>query len=123
MSELVDDGLGANEHKVLSVSQRVCLRRKSSTENLFRLPVASKRSVQERSGCTNHLNATLKTQVRAEASCDPAKNAGLNPFALPDTSGMAHGLPDDNSELVPPDPISNSVVKRLSADGSVGDPM
>jgi len=32
-------------------------------------------------------------------------------------------LPDDHSELVPPDPISNSVVKRLSADGSVGDPM
>ena len=35
----------------------------------------------------------------------------------------AASLPDDHSELVPPDPISNSVVKRLSADGSVGDPM
>ena len=35
----------------------------------------------------------------------------------------ADGLPDDNSKLVPPDPISNSVVKRFSADGSVGDPM
>jgi len=32
-------------------------------------------------------------------------------------------LPDDNSELVPPDPISNSAVKRFSADGSVGVPM
>ena len=31
-------------------------------------------------------------------------------------------LPDDNSELEPPDPISNSEVKRLSADGSVGFP-
>ncbi len=29
---------------------------------------------------------------------------------------------DDNSELEPPDPISNSEVKRLSADGSVGFP-
>ena len=31
-------------------------------------------------------------------------------------------MPDDNSELVPPDPIPNSEVKRLSADGSVGSP-
>ena len=32
------------------------------------------------------------------------------------------GLPDDDSELEPPDPIPNSAVKRLSADGSVGFP-
>ncbi len=32
-------------------------------------------------------------------------------------------LSDDNSKLEPPDPISNSEVKRLSADGSVGVPM
>ena len=31
-------------------------------------------------------------------------------------------LPDDNSELEPPDPIPNSVVKRFSANGSVGYP-
>ena len=31
-------------------------------------------------------------------------------------------MPDDNSELVPPDPIPNSEVKRLSANGSVGSP-
>ena len=31
-------------------------------------------------------------------------------------------LVDDNSELEPPDPIPNSEVKRLSADGSVGLP-
>ena len=31
-------------------------------------------------------------------------------------------LPDDNSELEPPDPIPNSEVKQLSADGSVGFP-
>ena len=31
-------------------------------------------------------------------------------------------LPDDISECVPPDPISNSEVKVLSADGSVGFP-
>ena len=31
-------------------------------------------------------------------------------------------LPDDNSELEPPDPIPNSAVKRFSADGSVGSP-
>ena len=28
----------------------------------------------------------------------------------------------DNSTMVPPDPISNSEVKRCSADGSVGSP-
>ena len=31
-------------------------------------------------------------------------------------------LPDDNRELEPPDPIPNSEVKRLIADGSVGFP-
>jgi hypothetical protein len=31
-------------------------------------------------------------------------------------------LADDHSELEPPDPIPNSVVKRFSADGSVGFP-
>ncbi len=32
-------------------------------------------------------------------------------------------LSDKHSELEPPDPIPNSEVKRLSADGSVGVPM
>nr|ADI18281.1 hypothetical protein [uncultured Chromatiales bacterium HF0200_41F04] len=32
-------------------------------------------------------------------------------------------LPGDYSERVPPDPISNSEVKPLSADDSVGGPM
>ena len=31
-------------------------------------------------------------------------------------------LPDDNSNLVPPDPISNSEVKRVYANGSAGSP-
>ena len=31
-------------------------------------------------------------------------------------------LPDDNSSLVPPDPISNSEVKRTNANGSAGSP-
>ena len=31
-------------------------------------------------------------------------------------------LPDNISELEPPDPIPNSEVKRFSADGSVGSP-
>jgi hypothetical protein len=31
-------------------------------------------------------------------------------------------LPDDNSSLVPPDPISNSEVKRTNANGSAGLP-
>ena len=35
---------------------------------------------------------------------------------------MHTSLPDDNSSLVPPDPISNSEVKRTSADGSAGLP-
>src|SRR5690606_40930740 len=36
--------------------------------------------------------------------------------------GSAKELPDDHSECEPPDPISNSEVKVLSADGSVGSP-
>ena len=32
------------------------------------------------------------------------------------------GLPGGHGELAPPDPIPNSEVKRLSADGSVGFP-
>lgn len=31
-------------------------------------------------------------------------------------------LPDDNSNLAPPDPISNSEVKRVNANGSAGSP-
>ena len=31
-------------------------------------------------------------------------------------------FPGGNSEVEPPDPISNSEVKRFSADGSVGSP-
>ena len=37
-------------------------------------------------------------------------------------SGFKTICPDDNRELVPPDPMSNSEVKRLIADGSVGFP-
>ena len=37
----------------------------------------------------------------------------------PETGGS---LSDEYSELEPPDPIPNSEVKRLSADGSVGSP-
>lgn len=33
-----------------------------------------------------------------------------------------HQLPGDNSEREPPDPISNSEVKPLSADDSLGSP-
>ena len=32
------------------------------------------------------------------------------------------GFPGGNSDLEPPDPIPNSEVKRISADGSVGPP-
>ena len=35
---------------------------------------------------------------------------------------MGNSLSDEHSKLEPPDPISNSEVKRLSADGSVGSP-
>ena len=31
-------------------------------------------------------------------------------------------MPDGNSDTVPPDPISNSEVKRISGNGSVGFP-
>ena len=40
---------------------------------------------------------------------------GLTPLIPPE-------LPDDHSKCEPPDPISNSEVKPLSADGSVGFP-
>ena len=43
------------------------------------------------------------------------------PSGLHQVNGF-HGLPDDHGELEPPDPIPNSAVKRLSADGSVGSP-
>ena len=39
-----------------------------------------------------------------------------------DSSPLQTRLLDDHSELEPPDPIPNSDVKRLSADGSVGFP-
>ena len=35
---------------------------------------------------------------------------------------LQSSLPGGNGELVPPDPIPNSEVKRLIADGSVGPP-
>ena len=38
-------------------------------------------------------------------------------------ASSARVLPDDHRELEPPDPIPNSEVKRLIADGSVGGPM
>lgn len=41
---------------------------------------------------------------------------------LRDTMQRANELPDDHSEREPPDPFPNSVVKPLSADGSVGSP-
>ena len=37
-------------------------------------------------------------------------------------AGGRTGLPDDHSESEPPESISNSEVKRLCADGSVGFP-
>ena len=39
---------------------------------------------------------------------------------LPDESQAS--FPGGNSKVAPPDPISNSEVKRFSADGSVGSP-
>ena len=44
-----------------------------------------------------------------------------NQFLRPIAAGTKE-LPDDHSECEPPDPISNSEVKVLSADGSVGSP-
>ena len=38
------------------------------------------------------------------------------------TSEVRNSLLDDNRALEPPDPFSNSVVKRCIADGSVGSP-
>ena len=37
-------------------------------------------------------------------------------------ANSSNDFPDDNSGLVPPESISNSEVKRSSADGSVGFP-
>lgn len=50
------------------------------------------------------------------------------PFMTPQSNALqtepfTHtSLLDDHSDLEPPDPIPNSVVKRISADGSVGFP-
>ena len=38
------------------------------------------------------------------------------------TTNPSNDFPDDNSGLAPPESISNSEVKRSSADGSVGFP-
>ena len=47
----------------------------------------------------------------------------LSIHAIPGDNLRTHPeLLDDHSELEPPDPIPNSEVKRLSADGSVGFP-
>ena len=43
-------------------------------------------------------------------------------LAVGQAAGVTPELPDDISECEPPDPISNSEVKVLSADGSVGLP-
>ncbi len=37
-------------------------------------------------------------------------------------TAICNEFPDDNSELVPPESISNSEVKRFCANGSVGFP-
>ena len=37
-------------------------------------------------------------------------------------TNSSNDFPDDNSGLAPPESISNSEVKRSSADGSVGSP-
>ena len=47
--------------------------------------------------------------------CQITRQKGSGPFFLNQFSG-------GNSEWVPPDPFSNSEVKTLSADGSVGSP-
>ena len=44
------------------------------------------------------------------------------PFAESVSQHLFYSLSDDNSELEPPDPIPNSAVKGLSADGSLGSP-
>lgn len=47
----------------------------------------------------------------------------LNPFIITrEAAASRTSFPGDNSRLVPPDPISNSAVKRTSADDSVGFP-
>ena len=38
-------------------------------------------------------------------------------------SNIVTNSPGDNGNVVPPESIPNSEVKRISADGSVGDPM
>ena len=58
---------------------------------------------------------------------DPHARACLRDSCIPTTIYRTSFLtqqilPDDHGELVPPESISNSEVKRLSADGSVGFP-
>ncbi len=49
----------------------------------------------------------------------PSSNLGISTMNL---SVLKKNLPSGNSAVVPPDPMPNSVVKRRSADGSVGLP-
>ena len=46
----------------------------------------------------------------------------MNSYLRVGSTQVEDSLSDEHSELEPPDPISNSEVKRLSADGSVGSP-
>ena len=50
----------------------------------------------------------------------PSSNLGISTIDF--KFGNIQNLPGGNSAVVPPDPMPNSVVKRRSADGSVGSP-
>ena len=52
----------------------------------------------------------------------PSNVEGAMYFHLRVGPSNGEQLSDEHSKLEPPDPISNSEVKRLSADGSVGSP-
>ena len=54
---------------------------------------------------------TRRLITSALPNCITGREAGNKPV-----------LPGDNSDTVPPDPIPNSEVKRVSGDGSVGIP-
>jgi hypothetical protein len=75
--------------------------------------------VHERRTCPIHKQQNIKQQRFTSTTLLESIKADAISILRPSNSTE---LLDDHSELEPPDPIPNSEVKRLSADGSVGFP-
>src|SRR6187402_1084706 len=75
--------------------------------------------MNERRTCPVHKQQNIKQQRFTSTTLFESIEAEIIHLLRPPNSTE---LLDDHSKLEPPDPIPNSEVKRLSADGSVGFP-